>query len=181
MRVQPARIAFSGADAAVGAGFVRALLAEPEMPTAADPESLALHTLADRVAAADITVLINGPTGTGKEVLARSIHLKSARANGPFVAINCAAIPETLLESELFGHEKGAFPGAFDRHIGALQHADGGTLALDEIDRLGLGTSFWHYTNSLELVSARALLVPEGEVMPDLPGRGQGRAGRAFE
>jgi len=117
----PARIAFSGADAAVGAGFVRALLAEPEMPTAADPESLALHALADRVAAADITVLINGPTGTGKEVLARSIHLKSARAAGPFVAINCAALPETMLEALLFGHQKGAFTGASSGGEGFFQ------------------------------------------------------------
>ena len=135
---QPARIAFSGADAAVGAGFVRALLAEPEMPTAADPESLALHTLADRVAAADITVLINGPTGTGKEVLARSIHLKSARANGPFVAINCAALPETMLEALLFGHQKGAFTGASSGGEGFFRAAHGGTLLLDEIAELPL-------------------------------------------
>lgn len=135
---QPARIAFSGADAAVGAGFVRALLAEPEMPTAADPESLALHTLADRVAAADITVLINGPTGTGKEVLARSIHLKSARANGPFVAINCAALPETMLEALLFGHQKGAFTGASSGGEGFFRAANGGTLLLDEIAELPL-------------------------------------------
>jgi DNA-binding NtrC family response regulator len=92
----PARIAFGPEDAAVGNGFVRALVAEPEAPTAADPESLALYALASRVAAADITVLINGPTGTGKEVLARAIHLSSNRAQGPFIAINCAALPESI-------------------------------------------------------------------------------------
>lgn len=134
----PARVAFDAADAAVGAGFVRALLAEPEMPTAADPESLALHALAERVAAADITVLINGPTGTGKEVLARSIHLKSARAAGPFVAINCAALPETMLEALLFGHQKGAFTGASSGGEGFFRAANGGTLLLDEIAEMPL-------------------------------------------
>ena len=134
----PARISFDADDAAVGAGFVRALLAEPEMPTAADPESLALHALAERVAAADITVLINGPTGTGKEVLARSIHLKSARAGGPFVAINCAALPETMLEALLFGHQKGAFTGASSGGEGFFRAAHGGTLLLDEIAEMPL-------------------------------------------
>jgi|UniRef100_UPI0035CB461D two-component system response regulator FlrC len=134
----PARVAFASTDAAVGAGFVRALLAEPEMPTAADPESLALHALADRVAAADITVLINGPTGTGKEVLARSIHLKSNRADGPFIAINCAALPETMLEALLFGHQKGAFTGASAGGEGFFRAAHGGTLLLDEIAELPL-------------------------------------------
>lgn len=134
----PARVAFGDADAAVGAGFVRALLAEPEMPTAADPESLALHTLAERVAAADITVLINGPTGTGKEVLARSIHLNSTRAAGPFIAINCAALPETMLEALLFGHQKGAFTGASAGGEGFFRAAHGGTLLLDEVAEMPL-------------------------------------------
>ena len=134
----PARVSFNAADAAVGAGFVRALLAEPEMPTAADPESLALYALAERVAAADITVLINGPTGTGKEVLARSIHLNSARAAGPFVAINCAALPETMLEAMLFGHQKGAFTGASAGGEGFFRAANGGTLLLDEIAEMPL-------------------------------------------
>ncbi|WP_353203201.1 sigma 54-interacting transcriptional regulator [Sphingomonas sp.] len=134
----PARVSFDAADAAVGAGFVRALLAEPEMPTAADPESLALYALAERVAAADITVLINGPTGTGKEVLARSIHLNSARATGPFVAINCAALPETMLEALLFGHQKGAFTGASSGGEGFFRAANGGTLLLDEIAEMPL-------------------------------------------
>ncbi|MGY4394907.1 two-component system response regulator FlrC [Sphingomonas sp. UYAg733] len=129
----PARIAFSSEDAAVGNGFVRALVAGPETPTAADPESLALYALAERVAAADITVLINGPTGTGKEVLARHIHLSSDRRDGPFIAINCAALPETMLEALLFGHQKGAFTGASSGGEGFFRAANGGTLLLDEI------------------------------------------------
>ncbi|MEO5865514.1 MAG: sigma 54-interacting transcriptional regulator [Sphingomonas sp.] len=129
----PARIAFGPADAAVGHGFVTALAAEPGAPTAADPESLALYALAERVAQADITVLINGPTGTGKEVLARAIHMKSARRDGPFIAINCAALPETMLEALLFGHQKGSFTGANAAGEGFFRAAHGGTLLLDEI------------------------------------------------
>ncbi|MEG3124391.1 sigma-54 interaction domain-containing protein [Sphingomonas sp. GB1N7] len=129
----PARIAFHADDSAVGNGFVRALIAGAEAPTAADPESLALYALAERVAAADITVLINGPTGTGKEVLARHIHLSSERRDGPFIAINCAALPETMLEALLFGHQKGAFTGASSGGEGFFRAANGGTLLLDEI------------------------------------------------
>jgi two-component system, response regulator FlrC len=134
----PARIAFGGADSAIGYGFARALVAGPDMPTAADPESLALLALADRVAEADITVLINGPTGTGKEVLARAIHNGSARRDGPFIAINCAALPETMLEAMLFGHQKGAFTGASSGGEGFFRAADGGTILLDEIAEMPL-------------------------------------------
>lgn len=134
----PARIAFGAADAAIGNGFIRAMVAGPEVPTAADPESLALYALAERVAAADITVLINGPTGTGKEVLARTIHLNSSRRAGPFIAVNCAALPETMLEALLFGHQKGAFTGASSGGEGFFRAANGGTLLLDEIAEMPL-------------------------------------------
>ena len=134
----PARIAVDGDACAIGNCFVRAMLSGPEVPTAADPESLALHALAERVAAADITVLINGPTGTGKEVLARAIHLNSERAQGPFIAVNCAALPETMLEALLFGHQKGAFTGASSGGEGFFRAANGGTLLLDEIAEMPL-------------------------------------------
>jgi len=136
---QPARIAYGHADAAVGNAFARTLIGGPELPTAADPESLALLALAERVAEADITVLINGPTGTGKEVLARTIHANSARRNGPFVALNCAALPETMLEAMLFGHVKGSFTGASAAGDGFFRAAHGGTILLDEIAEMPVG------------------------------------------
>lgn len=135
---QPARIAYGHEDAAVGNAFARALIGGPELPTAADPESLALLALAERVAEADITVLINGPTGTGKEVLARTIHAQSPRRDGPFIAINCAALPETMLEAMLFGHVKGSFTGASSGGDGFFRAAHGGTILLDEIAEMPL-------------------------------------------
>ncbi len=118
--------------------MVLAALAGADSPIAADPASLAVFALADRLAASDIPVLINGPTGTGKEVLSRFIHARSARRDGPFIAVNCAAMPETMLEALLFGHQKGAFTGATQASEGFMRAADGGTLLLDEIAELPL-------------------------------------------
>ena len=98
-----------------------------------------LYRLISRVSAADSTVLVSGETGTGKELVARALHRNSARARGPFVAINCAALPENLLESELFGHEKGAFTGAHAMKRGKIEVACGGTLFLDEIGEMAPG------------------------------------------
>jgi len=101
-----------------------------------DPKILGLHSLIIRIADSPATVLIEGESGTGKELVARALHYQSERRDRPFVAINCAAIPETLLESELFGHEKGAFTGAMDRYIGRIEQAGHGTLFLDEVSEL---------------------------------------------
>src|SRR5580704_14240267 len=92
--------------------------------------------LAQQIAGSDASVLITGESGTGKEVLARYVHARSTRAKKPFICVNCAAIPETLLESELFGHEKGAFTGAVARRVGKFEEANGGTLLLDEISEM---------------------------------------------
>jgi two-component system response regulator FlrC len=108
-------------------------------PVAEDPASRRLLELAARVAQSDVTVLLNGESGTGKEVLARFIHGHSKRAAGPFVAVNCAAIPEQMLEALLFGHEKGAFTGAQARSVGKFVQANGGTLLLDEVTEMELG------------------------------------------
>jgi len=97
-----------------------------------------VFALINQVAQSDITVLIQGDTGTGKELIAKAIHYNGTRKNGPFIAVNCAAIPETLIESELFGHEKGSFTGATSRKIGRFEQANGGTILLDEIGEMQL-------------------------------------------
>src|SRR5690606_33244221 len=102
-------------------------------PTGNSPAVQRLRRMIGQVAPFDTTVLVLGESGTGKEVAARAIHQQSPRHDGPFVAINCGAIPPDLLESELFGHEKGAFTGALSARKGRFEMADGGTLLLDEI------------------------------------------------
>jgi nitrogen regulation protein NR(I) len=104
------------------------------------PAMQAIYKEIGRVASKPVNVLIRGETGTGKELIARAIYQHSERADEPFIAINCAAIPETLLESELFGHERGAFTGADERRIGRFEQADHGTIFLDEIGDMTLGT-----------------------------------------
>lgn len=108
-------------------------------PVVADEKSIALLALAQRVAISDASVTILGPSGAGKEVLARFIHQHSSRSNKPFIAINCAAIPENMLEATLFGYEKGAFTGAYQACPGKFEQAEGGTLLLDEISEMDLG------------------------------------------
>jgi len=102
----------------------------------ADPGMEKILTLARNIATSDISVLIYGESGTGKELLARFVHESGRRADRPFVAVNCGAIPENLMESELFGHEKGSFTGAGERKIGKIEFATGGTILLDEIGEM---------------------------------------------
>ncbi|QJI27934.1 sigma-54-dependent Fis family transcriptional regulator [Pseudomonas sp. ADAK18] len=114
-------------------------VSDGEGPIAFEPASAQLLELAARVARSDSTVLISGESGTGKEVLARYIHQQSHRASQPFIAINCAAIPDNMLEATLFGHEKGSFTGAIAAQPGKFEQADGGTILLDEISEMPLG------------------------------------------
>ena len=117
---------------------VLAAVADDDRPMiSADPAMKAVIQLADQVARSEASILITGESGVGKEVMARYLHANSKRAERPFISVNCAAIPDNLLESELFGHEKGAFTGAVARRIGKFEEADGGTLLLDEISRDG--------------------------------------------
>ena len=151
----PARVAFGLADM----GFAFALIAElarPDViPAVGDSASARLMTLAGRVARSDATVLIQGDTGTGKEGMARFLHAQSGRISRDFIAVNCAALPETMMEAMLFGHKKGSFTGAANASEGLFLAADGGTLFLDEIAELPL---------ALQAKLLRAL--QEGEVLP---------------
>jgi DNA-binding NtrC family response regulator len=116
---------------------VLAAVSDDERPMiASDPAMREVTALADQVSRSEASILITGESGVGKEVMARYVHTKSKRADRPFISVNCAAIPENLLESELFGHEKGAFTGALARRIGKFEEADGGTLLLDEISEM---------------------------------------------
>ena len=123
-------------DADLIAAILEAVTEESSDMIASDPSMKKLLVLAGKVAPSEASIFITGESGTGKEVTSRYIHNKSKRVNGPFIAINCAAIPENLLESELFGHEKGSFTGAIARRIGKFEEANGGTILLDEISEM---------------------------------------------
>jgi two-component system, response regulator FlrC len=123
-------------DAALIAAVLAAVADDTHQMIVEDPAMRSVVSLADQVAGSDASILITGESGTGKEIVARHIHRKSNRADKPFISVNCAAIPDNLLESELFGHEKGAFTGAIARRIGKFEDVDGGTLLLDEISEM---------------------------------------------
>src|SRR4051812_39453881 len=125
-------------DAALIAAVLEAVAADQDALIYADPAMDRVVQMAKKVAASAASVLITGESGTGKELIARTLHRNSPRKDKPFVAVNCAAIPGELLESELFGHEKGAFTGAVARRIGKFEEGIGGTLLLDEISEMDL-------------------------------------------
>jgi two-component system response regulator FlrC len=151
----PARIAFGFSDAALGHALVAELMRPASQPAVGEPDTARQLQLAVRIAQSDATVLIQGDTGTGKEGMARFVHASSGRSGKDFIAVNCAALPETMMEAMLFGHRKGAFTGASASSDGLFQAADGGTLFLDEIAELPL---------TLQAKLLRAL--QEGEVLP---------------
>ncbi|MBW3616449.1 MAG: sigma-54 dependent transcriptional regulator [Proteobacteria bacterium] len=123
-------------EAELIAAVLNAVTSEDRPLVTRDPAMQSVLKLADQIAPSDASVLITGESGVGKEVMARHVHTRSKRADKAFVSVNCAAIPDNLLESELFGHEKGAFTGAHARRIGKFEEADGGTLLLDEITEM---------------------------------------------
>lgn len=123
-------------DAELIVAILEAMSTPQESFICSDPVMQRLLVIADKIAPSEANILITGESGTGKEVMAQYIHQKSLRHNKPFVSVNCAAIPENLLESELFGHEKGAFTGAIARRIGKFEEANDGTLLLDEISEM---------------------------------------------
>ncbi|MCH4091101.1 sigma-54-dependent transcriptional regulator [Acetobacter sp.] len=123
-------------DPDIIAAFLQDASKEKTIFYTADPVMVKLLRQVDKIAASGASVLVTGESGTGKEIIARYVHLKSKRAAGPFIALNCAALPETLVESELFGHERGAFSGATARRVGRFEAANHGTLLLDEISEM---------------------------------------------
>jgi DNA-binding NtrC family response regulator len=127
-------------------------------------ESAPMQALFDalpKVAGTDTPLLIGGESGTGKDMIARAVHSLSARANGPFVAVNCAALPESLIQSELFGHEKGAFTGAHRRKVGKFEAANGGTILLDEIGDLSVDMQ----ANLLHVLETRSFDIVGGDTV----------------
>ena len=146
------------------AAQVLAKVAAPRTVVYVDPASRHLLALAQRVAKAPVSVLVEGPTGAGKEVLARVVHESSGRARGPFVALNCAALPDHLIEDMLFGHEKGAFTGAVKEHRGLFEQAQGGTIFLDEIAEMPMHLQ----TKLLRVLQERQLVRLGGERAIDL-------------
>ncbi len=155
-------LAVAPGDHRFACALVAAFCAGDTIPAAADPSSRALLTMAARVAAHDIGVVIEGATGTGKEGLARLLHTLSPRRDAPFVAVNCAALPETMLEATLFGHERGAFTGATGAAPGLFRAANGGTLLLDEVSELPLALQ----AKLLRVLQEREVL-PVGAVRPE--------------
>lgn len=125
-------------DEALIAAVLEAITDESTSVIAQSPAMQKIITLANQVASSDATILITGESGTGKEVISRFIHQKSKRSDKPFISVNCAAIPDNLLESELFGHEKGAFTGAIAKRVGKFEEANTGTLLLDEISEIDI-------------------------------------------
>jgi two-component system response regulator FlrC len=158
----PATIAFGYDDMAFGNALVAELVRPLHRPACGEPDSARQLELAARVAASDASILVLGETGTGKEGMARFIHTMSPRAKGPFTAVNCAALPETMLEAILFGHRKGSFTGASHEGEGLFRAAAGGTLLLDEISEIPL---------ALQAKLLRALqekeVLPVGAVKPE--------------
>ena len=154
-RGMPARLSFGFSDMAFGHALIAELVRAGQGPAVGEPATARLMSYAQRVATSQANVLIQGETGTGKEGMARFVHDQSQRAERPFVAVNCAALPETMIEAILFGHKKGAFTGATGESEGLFRAADGGTLFLDEITELPL---------ALQAKLLRAL--QENEVLP---------------
>jgi two-component system response regulator FlrC len=152
----------ASADHRFAVALIAAFCAGPQQPAAAAPASQTLLKMAARVAAHDVGVIIEGATGTGKEGLARLIHTLSPRRDAPLVAVNCAALPETMLEATLFGHERGAFTGATASAPGLFRAADGGTLLLDEVSELPLPLQ----AKMLRVLQEREVL-PIGAIRPE--------------